>query len=321
MARGREIVYIAPHDLKIIGLDTDHREEHPLFDERVFWPVDEHLVKNIGYYGIQQPVLVRREGGSYHVIDGRQRVRAARSAAVSSGEKGEHQLKVPCRLVQQNDKVVSGIMISTNELRKDDTILGKAMKAARLLDQLGSINEVATAFGRTVPSIRNWLKLAEADPTIHDAVDKGILTAASAIEISRYDREEQVEALERVMDRVAKATPEGQAVKPVSESVVKKDRQAQGHSSAAGTASPKAASSTALNKQSRAQAGVKRTWVRKALETTAGKALTEDERVWLKWIATGELPTKKDLIKNGMNGATAKGRIEAFVAGAAQEMK
>ena len=310
----REITYVAPHDLKIIGLDTDDREEHPLFDERVFLPVDDALLNNIIYYGIQQPVIVRREAGKYYVVDGRQRVRAAREAVNRQRARGEHQVKVPIRAIQgKDDNTVRGIMISTNELRKDDDVLSKAIKASRLLDQLGDINEVAIAFGRTPQQIRNWLKLAEADPAIHEAIKTGDINASSGIELSRYDREEQVEALERTTSQAGD--------KQVSEAMVKQDRQVQGHSSAAGKATPTAASKKTRNTQSRAQAGVKRTWLRNALKTKAAGGLTDDEKVWLNWIATSELPSKKALIKSGMKGSAAKKKIEAFVAAAAKEMK
>ena len=309
----REITYVAPHDLKIVGLDTDDREEHPLFDERVFWPVDEALVKNISYYGIQQPVLVRREAGKYYVVDGRQRVRAAREAVNRQKSRGEYQITVPVRAVQKADEHVSGIMISTNELRKDDDVLSKAIKASRLLDVVGDINHVGVAFGRTVQQIRNWLKLAEANPAIHEAIRRGEINASSGIELARYDRAEQVEALERTKDQAGG--------KQVSEAVVKKDRQAQGHSSAAGKSAPTAASKTTRNNQSRAQAGVKRTWLRKALKTKGSSGLTVHEKIWLTWIAEGTLPTAKELATLGKEGTEAKAKIEAFIAMAAKEIK
>ncbi len=275
----KEIAYVKPHDLIIIGLDTDDREENPLYDERVFQPVDEALVKNIMVYGIQQPVLVRREAGRYYVVDGRQRTRAARRAATVQEAAGEYQVKVPVREVRADDKRIAGIMVSTNELRQDDEVLTKATKATRLFDLVGDINEVAIAFGRTPQQIRNWFKLAEAESSIHAAIQTGVISDSAGIELARYPREEQEEALERAVKAAGG--------KQVSESTARKDRAEQGHSTRTSKSTPAASSGKTTNRQSRAQAGVKRTWLREALKTKAAKGLTDDQRATLTWMATG----------------------------------
>ena len=251
----REITYVKPHDLIIIGLDTEDREENPLYDERVFQPVNEALVKNIMVYGIQQPVLVRQEASRYYVVDGRQRTRAARRAATLQDAAGEYQVKVPVREVRADDKRIAGIMVSTNELRQDDEVLTKATKASRLLDLVGDINEVAIAFGRTPQQIRNWLKLAEADEGIHEAIKTGVISASAGIELAEAD--------------------------------ARQDRSDQGHSTRTDKATPSASSGSSTNRQSRAQSGVKRTWLRDALKTNAAKGLTDEQRSTLTWMATG----------------------------------
>jgi ParB family chromosome partitioning protein len=275
----REITYVKPHELIIIGLDTEDREENPLYDERVFQPVDEALIKNIMVYGIQQPVLVRQEAGRYYVVDGRQRTRAARRAATMQDDAGEYQVKVPVREVRADDKRIAGIMVSTNELRQDDEVLTKANKASRLLDLVGDINEVAIAFGRTPQQIRNWLKLAEADSSIHAAIKTGVISASAGIELSRYPREEQEEALERATQAAGG--------KAVSEATARQDRAEQGHSTRTSKATPTASSGSTTNRQSRAQAGVKRTWLRDALKTKAAKGISDEQKAVLTWMCTG----------------------------------
>ena len=275
-----KIEHIAPHELIIVGLDTEDREDHPLFDERVFLPINEALIKNILVYGIQQPVIVRREVGRYFVVDGRQRVRAAREAASRQGAGGEYQVKVPVKETRADDQRIAGIMISTNELREGDETLTKALKAVRLMDLVGDIHEVAIAFGRSPTQIRNWFTLAEADSSVHAAIRTGAISASAAIELSRYPREEQMKALSRAITAAAG--------KQVSEARAKTDRQQQGHSSAAGASNATAASKNTTNTQSRSQAGIKRTWIRSALKTNTAKALTAEQRALLTWFSTGE---------------------------------
>ena len=88
----REVHYYDPTHLIIVGLDIEE-DGSPLNDERATWDVDEPMVKNIMVYGIQQPVLVRREAGKIYVVDGRQRVKAARTAASRQDGAGEFSTK------------------------------------------------------------------------------------------------------------------------------------------------------------------------------------------------------------------------------------
>lgn len=251
----REVKYLDPNTLVIVGLDVEE-EGSPLNDERSGWDVDENMVKNIMVYGIQQPVIVRQEGGKTYVVDGRQRVKAAREAMLRQDAAGEHATKVPCIEVKADDGRVSGIMVSTNEIRKDDEILGKAKKASRLMDLVGSIEEVAIAFGRSTKTIENWMKLIQADPKVHEAIEAGIISPAVGIEIAGKSRQGQLEALGHL------ATP------------AKTKRQ------------PKEDDESSVKEHP----GIKKAWVRRAVKTEAAKELTPAHRSVLGWILDGRAP-------------------------------
>ena len=295
----REIDYVDPNELIIIGLDTDDGEEHPLYDERAFLETDNNLVANILVYGIQQPVLVSKEAGKLYVVDGRQRVKAARSAAERSESAGEYAVKVPTRESAGDDKRVAGIMVSTNEQRKQDTALSRAFKAARLLDLIGDIDEVCLAFGRSKTTIRNWLSLAKADSRIHAAIKEKKLSTQAGVELSKLPREEQVEQLEKLQasmtsGRISEAVAK-KAVQEATGSNASDPNKAQtGLDPAGGGGSGERdiedGQATTPGEQSRkkaVQAGVKRTWLRKALKTEAAKDLEDEQRGVLEWIANG----------------------------------
>lgn len=248
-----------PNDLIIIGLDTEDGPEHPLFDERVFYELDEHFVRNIMVNGVNTPVAVREEAGQNLVVFGRQRVRAAREASKRLSSAGDPSVKVPIRRLTGDDGQIMGIMISENAHRKGDDVLSNARKAARLLQRIGDINEVAVHFGRSVTQVRNWLRLVEADPEIHEAIRTEAISASAGIEIAHKPREEQRDLLARVIKANAKSA--GQ----VSESQVKKAKGPR-----------------------KAQPGIKRTWIRKALKTDAAHQLSPENRAILNWFATGE---------------------------------
>ena len=261
----RETSYYDPDTLIIVGLDVDE-EGHPLNDERANLEVDENMVRNIMVYGIQQDVLVRREAGKIYVVDGRQRVKAARAAAKRQGDAGEFSIKVPCKEVRGDDVRVMGIMISTNEVRTDDEVLVKAAKAARLMDTLGDKDLVANAFGRSTKTIDNWMKLLQADPQVHKAVKEGKISAAVGIKLAGKSREEQVQAL----DQILKEGP-GTSNKP---SGPKKDKMGSKPTS-----------------PGREHPGIKKSWLRKALKTEAFERLDEDQQATIRTFLEGHAPT------------------------------
>lgn len=287
MARSdkKEIEYVNPNDLVIVGLDTMDGPEHPLWDVRAMWETSESLAKNIMVYGVLDPVKVRQEAEKIFVVDGRQRVKAARRAAEFQGGAGEHSVKVPIRFTIADNKRIAGVMVSSNEQRFENDILSRAQSAARLHDQLGDIDEVAIAFGKTKTTIKNWFSLLEADVRVHEAIKADKISASAAIELSRYPRDEQKVILDRLLrarDRVEGAPPVTVTGKDVSEALQEEGKKA--HTSETN------ASATPLQptKRSHNQVGIKRTWMRKALQTERAKTLTEEQRALLHWFATGE---------------------------------
>lgn len=260
----REVKYIDPATLVIVGLDCEE-DGSPLNDERAAWEVAESMVKNVMVYGIQLPVIIRYEAGKPYVVDGRQRVKAAREAATRQSGAGEFTAKVPCIEIKADDSRVGGIMVSTNEIRRNDEILGKARKAARLLDLMGDKDEVAMAFGRSTKTIDNWLKLLQADPRVHAAIEEGKISAAVGITLSGKSRQDQIQTLDQLL-----------APSPATTNAPKTETK---------TASP--AKSTSDAKE---HPGVKKGWLRRAMKTAAFQELPEEERETLEWILTGRAP-------------------------------
>jgi len=262
----KDITYIDPSKLVIVGFDQE-KEGSALEDERARWELNDALVRNIMVYGIQQPVLVRQEAGITFVVDGRQRVKAAREAAKRQSAAGEFEVKVPCIEVQADDNRVVGIMVSTNELRADDSVMGKARKASRLLDMTGDEEEVSLAFGRHVRTIRNWLKLLKMAPEVHEAIEAGKISANAALEgLAGKSRDEQVAALDQILTGLASPAAGG------------------GGEDDAPTKAPTKARSDGGEKN---HPGVKKGWLRKALKTEAGKNLEEENVAMIKWILEG----------------------------------
>lgn len=261
----KEVTYYDPDALVIVGLDVDE-DGSPLNDERATLDVDESMVRNIMVYGVQQPVLVRREAGKLYVVDGRQRVKSARAAATRQGSAGEFPTKVPCIEVRGADDRVTGIMISANEVRRDDGVLVKAAKAARLMDMLGDKDQVALTFGRSTKTIENWMKLLEADPKVHDAVREGKISAAVGIKLSGKSRQDQIIALDQMLAEAPGTTngPKAKKKTPVQKGGV--DSPPKEHP------------------------GIKKGWLRKSLKTDAFERLDETQQSVVRWFLDGHAP-------------------------------
>lgn len=202
-AKRGDVFWFDPEDIII-----EEEENNPLFDERTRAPVNERLVNNIMYkrQGVLEPIIVRKVGGSPYVVDGRQRVKAAREANKRLKEAGSEPLLVPAINWRGDDQASMDVMISTNEHRLEDSVLVKAQKLGRYLNQGGTNADAAVAFGVSLGTVSNWLKLLELDDKVKKLVESGRLSATAAAELHDLPRNEQVAKAKELAD--SKATVE-----------------------------------------------------------------------------------------------------------------
>lgn len=205
-AKGKRDAYMFdPDDLVIV---TD--EKSPLYDDRVELPLDESLVLNIMFapdgtpQGVLEPVNGMRnsETGKVEIIDGRQRVKAAREANKRLRKAGLEPVWVPCMLKRTNGHGAMGMLISSNEHRQDDSPLGKAKKAQRYMDLGRSEAEVATLFGISAASVKNMLSLLDAPAAVRNAVEAGKISTSDGYKLAKL---EPAEAKEKVAELVEHA--------------------------------------------------------------------------------------------------------------------
>lgn len=187
-----------PEDLLIIGLDTKDGPTHPLYDERVNLPLSEALTANIKTYGVIEPVVVRKVDDVPQVVDGRQRVRAAREANRLLKKAGLEPLLVPVILRRGSDDGMLGVMISANENRSDDLLGTKLKKLERFFAHGKDEEQAAIAFGVTPQTIKNWLVLMEASPQLRKLVELGQLSATAAVKIAGMAIDDQSDAIEEI---------------------------------------------------------------------------------------------------------------------------
>ena len=201
----RDAFMFDPEDLVLV---TD--EKSPLYDDRVELPVDESLVLNIMFapdgtpQGVLEPINAMRnsETGKVEVIDGRQRVKAAREANKRLKKAGLEPIWVPAMLKRTNGQGAMGMLISSNEHRQDDSPLGKAKKAQRYLDLGRTEADIATLFGISQASVKNMLALLDAPAAVRNAVEAGKISTSDGYKLAKL---EPAEAKEKVAELIEHA--------------------------------------------------------------------------------------------------------------------
>ncbi len=186
---------VSPEELVIVGLDTKDKSDHPLYDERISMPLRESFVKSVLASGVLQTVLCRKDGSSFQVIDGRQRVRAAREANKRLVASGGEPLRIPVTLRKDTDLTLAMAVVATNEHRQADLPMNRARKALRLLNHGADIDQIAAQFNVSEQTIKNWLKLHDLDPKVQKAIDAGKISASAAAPLAKLSRDRQIEML------------------------------------------------------------------------------------------------------------------------------
>lgn len=199
----RNVFMERPEDLVLI---TD--EAHPLYDPRVNMPVEESMVRNIMTYGVKEPVLVRKVGGSVEVVAGRQRVKAALEANRRFASEGKAEMRVPAIYQNGSDGDMYGILISENEARVDDDPLGKAKKAKTYIDMGYTESEAAVAFCVTTQTIKNWMAVLNLSTPVQKAVERREITPTAASKLANLEPEAQKVKLVEMKEAGGKLTVE-----------------------------------------------------------------------------------------------------------------
>lgn len=188
--------YMDPDEIKIVGLDDDTPacdELAHLYDPRIEMPVDETMIDSIMVFGVTEPVIVTTKKPDFDfaiLVDGRSRVRAARIVKERTGK----EIRVPVVIRRGDDADLFGVMVTSNEIRRDDTPIVKASKVQRYIHSMHrSPQEAAVTFGVSEAAIFNWLKLLELAKPVQKLVEEGKLSADAASKFHGLPAREQTE--------------------------------------------------------------------------------------------------------------------------------
>lgn len=150
------------------------------------------LAATIAEGGILQPLLVRRDGDRFVVLDGERRLRAAKQAGLR---------RVP--VIVRDREMAASEVLRTQLVIDCQKVHASAIDRARAIQALieetqWSAAEVSRTSGLSQAQISKYLALLEASPDIQDQVARGDLAASTAYHITRVeDKEERARMADR----------------------------------------------------------------------------------------------------------------------------
>ena len=150
------------------------------------------LVHSVREFGVLQPVVVRDVGdGTYELIMGERRTRAARAAGLAT---------IPAVIRDTADEHLLRDALLENLHRSELNPLEEASAYQQLLADFGiTQEELATRIGRSRPQISNTIRLLKLPLPVQQRVAAGVLTAGHARAILSL---EDVDSMQWLADKI-----------------------------------------------------------------------------------------------------------------------
>ncbi len=127
------------------------------------------LAASLGERGVLQPVLVRpRAGGTYELIAGERRWRAARIAGLE---------RIPALVRPRGDAAALELALIENMAREDLSPIEEARACAALVEELGlTREEVGRRVGRGRVAVSNLVRLLDLPDEVIELLQEGVLS-------------------------------------------------------------------------------------------------------------------------------------------------
>lgn len=155
--------------VRLSEIEPNLSQPRKQFDEEAL----SELADSIAAHGVLQPLLIRpTSGGTYQIVAGERRWRAARLAGLT---------EVPALIREINDAEMDQLALIENLQREDLNAVETAQGYRRLMDKYGMTQEqLSEAVGKSRPAIANTLRILSLPESVLPMVAEGKLSAGHA---------------------------------------------------------------------------------------------------------------------------------------------
>ncbi len=204
---GRAVLSLA---IEAVERNPDQPRKH--FEEARL----EELAASIREHGIIEPILVRREGGSYRILAGERRWRAAQRAGLQ---------EIPAIVREASDREAFEVALVENLQREDLNAIEEAEAYEILLtDHSLTQEEVAKRVGKERSTVANSLRLLKLPDTVREAVRDGQLDMGHARALLGLEGEE---AIRKAAERAIREGLSVRATEGLVRALTHKDKKKQ----------------------------------------------------------------------------------------------
>lgn len=155
-------------ELRINDIEPNFEQPRKNFNDEKL----QSLAESIKQYGVVQPLVVKKENGSYKIIAGERRWRAARIAGLET---------VPVIIKDVAAKQTMEIALIENLQREDLNPIEEAMAYEKLIKEFNMTQEeIASVVGKSRPAVANSLRLLNLDDKIREMIASGKISSGHA---------------------------------------------------------------------------------------------------------------------------------------------
>jgi ParB family chromosome partitioning protein len=171
-------------EVRISLIEPNRDQPRDVFDDEKLTALSESIKEN----GILQPILVRPRGnGSYQIVAGERRWRAARMAGLKT---------VPVYIRELDDEKTAQLALIENLHREDLNPVEEAQAYQRLMKEYKMTQEqLAKLAGKSRSAIANSLRILNLPEKVQTMLTEGSLTAGHAKALAGLDDRKRAEEL------------------------------------------------------------------------------------------------------------------------------
>jgi ParB family chromosome partitioning protein len=150
------------------------------------------LKESIQCHGVMQPICVRAVDGSYEIIAGERRWRAARLSGLT---------EIPVIIRDADEALVLELALIENIQREDLDAIEKAKGFKEMMDKVGlTQEEVAQRVGVSRAAVANHLRLLQLASEVQEALVNGLVSFGHARALAGFEgHKDQCAALETIV--------------------------------------------------------------------------------------------------------------------------